>query len=83
VKAQPATAMSDAQQESVNELKGLSGQPFDDAYQDDQEDAHEDAVDLFKRYAAEGENADLKTWAANTVPALEHHLKMAEELDDK
>jgi putative membrane protein len=83
VKAQAATGMSDAQKSSFDELKNLSGKEFDDAYQDDQEDAHEDAVDVFKRYASEGDNPDLKAWAAKTVPALEHHLKMAEELDGK
>lgn len=81
VKAHVATGMSDAQKKSFDELKDLSGKEFDDAYQDDQEDAHEDAVDVFKRYASEGDNADLKAWAAKTLPALEHHLKMAEDLD--
>lgn len=82
VTAPAATGMSDAQKKSFDELKDLSGKEFDDAYQDDQEDAHEDAVDVFKRYASEGDNADLKAWAAQTLPALEHHLKMAEDLDD-
>ena len=81
VKASAATGMSDAQKKSFDELKNLSGKEFDDAYQSDQEDAHEDAVDVFKRYASEGDNADLKAWAAKTLPALEHHLKMAEDLD--
>lgn len=82
VTAPAATGMSDAQKKSFDELKNLSGKEFDDAYQDDQEDAHEDAVDVFKRYASEGDNADLKAWAAKTLPALEDHLKMAEDLDD-
>ncbi|WP_440984183.1 DUF4142 domain-containing protein [Shinella sumterensis] len=83
VKGMPATAMSDAQTKSLEELRGLSGNDFDEAYQDEQEDAHEDAVDLFKRYGSEGDNPDLKAWAAKTVPALEHHLKMAEDLEEK
>lgn len=37
----------------------------------------EDAVDLFKRYGDEGEDAELKAWAAKTRPALEQHLMMA------
>lgn len=82
VTAPAATGMSDAQKKSFDELKDLSGKDFDDAYQDDQEDAHEDAVDVFKRYASEGDNADLKAWAAKTLPALEHHLKMAEDLNN-
>jgi len=46
-----------------------------------QEDVHEDAVDLFKRYGKEGDNAELKAWAAKTAPALEHHLQMVEQLN--
>ena len=44
-----------------------------------QVDAHKDAVNLFERYAKGGDNADLKAWAAKTLPALQAHLKMAEE----
>ena len=83
VKAQPATGMSDAQKASFDKLKDLTGKDFDEAYQDGQEDAHEDAADLFKRYASEGDNPDLKAWAGKTAPTLEHHLKMAEELEGK
>jgi putative membrane protein len=38
-------------------------------------------VDLFKRYGSEGENAELKAWAAQTAPALEHHLQMVEQMN--
>ena len=83
VKAPPASAMSDDQKESLDALKGLSGDEFNAAYQDDQEDAHEDAVALFERYAEEGDNLDLKAWAAKTLPDLQHHLKMAQDLEGK
>jgi putative membrane protein len=81
VKVKLPTAMTDAQKKSIAKLKGLNGAEFTKQYHSDQEDAHEDAVDLFKRYGKEGENADLKAWAAKTVPALEHHLQMAEDLN--
>jgi putative membrane protein len=81
VKIAPATAMSGDQKDSIEAMKKLQGADFIAQYHDDQVEAHEDAVDLFKRYADGGENADLKAWAAKTVPDLEHHLKMAEDLD--
>ncbi|CAN7346939.1 MULTISPECIES: DUF4142 domain-containing protein [Neorhizobium] len=81
VKVKLPTAMTNAQKKSIAKLKGLNGAEFTKQYHSDQEDAHEDAVDLFKRYGKEGENADLKAWAAKTVPALEHHLQMAEDLN--
>ena len=45
-----------------------------------QVDAHKDAVSLFERYAKGADNSDLKNWAANTLPALKHHLEMAQSL---
>lgn len=80
IKAAPATAMSDDQQETLNELKGLQGAEFNEQYREDQVEAHEDAVDVFKRYAEEGDNPDLKAWAGKTLPALEHHLQMARDM---
>lgn len=81
VKAEIPTAMSSAHQEMLDELKKLQGEEFTKQYHSDQEDVHEDAVDLFTRYGEEGENSDLKTWAAKTRPALEHHLKMATDMN--
>ncbi|MBW9118117.1 DUF4142 domain-containing protein [Rhizobium cauense] len=81
VKGSPATALTKDHKEEVDDLAKLEGANFVKEYFDEQVDAHEDAVDLFKRYAEEGDNADLKAWAAKTLPALEHHYKMAKDLD--
>lgn len=81
VKAAIPASMSSAQQSMLDDLKKLNGDDFTKQYHSEQEDAHEDAVDLFKRYGEEGDNADLKAWAAKTRPALEHHLMMAKELN--
>ncbi len=81
VKAPLPTAMTSSQQSMLAKLNGLQGVDFNKQYHSDQESAHEDAVDLFKRYGDEGENADLKAWAASTRPALEHHLQMAKDLN--
>ena len=43
--------------------------------------AHKDAVSLFERYAKGGEDAKLKDWADKTLPALRHHLEMAEDMN--
>ncbi|MGK6315705.1 DUF4142 domain-containing protein [Neorhizobium sp. DT-125] len=81
VQATIPTAMSSAHQSMLDDLKKLQGDDFTKQYHSDQEDVHEDAVDLFKRFGDEGENAELKAWAATTRPALEHHLQMAEDLN--
>lgn len=82
VKAAIPTAMTSSQQSMLDDLKKLKGDDFAKLYRSYQEDAHEDAVDLFKRYGTEGENSDLKAWAAKTQPALEHHLMMAKDLNN-
>lgn len=81
VEATPAAALPDDVKEKVDDLAALEGAQFVEQYIDDQIEVHEDAVDLFKRYAEGGDNADLKAWAAKTLPALEHHHQMVKELD--
>jgi uncharacterized protein DUF4142 len=65
------TSMSATQQEMLDKLKGLKGADFTEQYHSDQVAAHKDAVELFKRYGDEGENADLKAWACKNAPGLE------------
>src|ERR1700712_5489224 len=81
VKAAIPAAMTSSQQSMIDKLNGLQGDDFNKQYHSDQVSAHKDAVDLFKRYGDGGDNADLKTWAAATRPALEHHLMMAQDLN--
>jgi putative membrane protein len=73
--------MTSSQKSMLDKLNGLQGDDFSKQYHSDQVLAHKDAVDLFKRYGDDGDNADLKAWAASTRPALEHHLMMAQDLD--
>ena len=39
-----------------------------------------DAVALFEWYAKAGDDAELKNWAAKTLPHLKQHLTMAQKL---
>ena len=73
--------VSSSQQSMLDKLKSLKGADFDKKYRDDQYSGHKSALALFQRYAKGGDNPDLKQWAEQTAPALQHHLKMAEELD--
>jgi putative membrane protein len=80
VKAELPTALDSSHQSKLDKLKGESGKDFSSDYNSMQVSAHKDAVSLFERYAKGGENADLKNWAGKTLPALKHHLEMAEKL---
>ncbi len=42
---------------------------------------HKAAVSLFERYGKGGENEQLKDWANRTLPTLQHHLGMAQQLN--
>lgn len=81
VKVTLPDAMTSDQKSMLDKLNALQGDDFNKQYHSVQESAHEDAVDLFKRYGDEGDNPELKAWAAATRPALEHHLQMAKELN--
>jgi putative membrane protein len=77
------TSLDQDHQAKLDKLKGLTGNAFDRAYIPMQVSAHEKAVDLFQNYADAGENADLKQWAQNTVPALKGHLEEAKQLSSE
>jgi len=80
VKAELPTALDSSHQSKLDKLRGESGKDFSSDFNSDQVSAHKDAVSLFQRYAKGGDNADLKDWAGKTLPALQHHLKMAQGL---
>jgi putative membrane protein len=74
------TALDTEHQKKLDELKAKSGKDFDSAYDNMQKQAHEEAVALFEQYARDGDNPDLKAWAAKTLPHLKEHLTMAKRL---
>jgi putative membrane protein len=80
VKAEVPTALDSSHQSKLNKLKEAKPNAFSKDYASDQVSAHKDAVNLFERYAKGGDNADLKAWASKTLPALKHHLEMAQSL---
>jgi putative membrane protein len=80
VKADLPTALDSSHQSKLDKLKGESGKDFSSDFDSDQVGAHKDAVSLFERYAKGGDNADLKDWAGKTLPALQHHLEMAQNM---
>ena len=75
------TRLDAEHQKKLDDLKKLSGRDLDRQYDRMQAEAHRDAVDLFTRYSASGDNAELKSWAAKTLPHLRDHLAMAQKLD--
>ena len=75
------TGLDDASQKKLDKLKVTKPEDFASEYDPMQVSAHKDAVSLFERYAKGGDNAKLKHWAGKTLPTLQHHLAMAQDMD--
>ncbi len=60
-------------------LSKLSGPAFDRAYMHAMVTDHTNDVNEFRTEAKAGADSDVKSWASNTLPTLETHLKMAQE----
>jgi putative membrane protein len=60
-------------------LMKLSGPAFDRAYMKAMVDDHVKDVNEFRMESKSGKDADVKAWAAKTLPTLEEHLKMARD----
>lgn len=56
---------------------------FDRSYVNNQVQAHEKAVELFKKEASSSDKPELKAFASETLPKLEEHLKHAKALQAK
>lgn len=81
IKAAVPVALDDEHKKKLDQLTNLkAGDEFDAAYDKMQVDAHTEAVQLFTQYSKNGDNPDLKAWAAKTLPDLQHHLEMAKKL---
>ncbi len=78
---EPPTEPDAMQQKSMTHLQGLSGAKFDKAYIKGQVKAHTAMLKLFKAEAKSSKDTDLKGFADQTVPTIEHHLSMAQDLE--
>lgn len=67
------------QKATMDRLSALSGAAFDRAYMDDMVKDHQEDVAEFQREANGGSDADVKAFAAKTLPTLQSHLKMAQD----
>jgi putative membrane protein len=64
-------------------LAKLSGDAFDKAYMRDMVADHNKDVAAFQRASKTAKNADLKAWAAKTLPTLQEHQKLSKEINAK
>src|SRR3984957_3580863 len=80
-KAALPNALDDASQKKLAKLRDAKPDDFAGEYDPMQVSAHKDATSLFERYAKGGDDPKLKDWAGKTLPALQHHLEMAQDMN--
>jgi len=76
----PPTDPNAMQQKMLTHLQGLSGAKFDKAYVKIQVKAHTMMLKDMRMEARSGKDSDLKNFADQTVPTVDHHLSMAQGL---
>ena len=76
------TALDSKHQKLADKLSKMTGADFDKAYMSDMVSDHKEDISDFKKEANGGKDADIKAFAAKTLPTLEDHLKMAQQTND-
>jgi len=77
----PATSRKDVDK-GLDALRKKAGADFDKAYVRQMLRDHERTVALFRAASDRAESPDLRSFAAELLPTLEHHLGMARELEE-
>ena len=81
MKAAIPAVLDDSSEKKLGKLRDSKPEDFAGQYDSMQVSAHKDAVSLFERYAKGGEDPKLKDWAGKTLPKLQHHLEMAQDME--
>ena len=83
IKVTPPTHVDNRRQGLLDDLRGAKAADFDHRYISQQVAAHKEADILMRGYAKDGDNAEIREFAAATGQAVKMHLSMAEKLDKK
>jgi putative membrane protein len=66
----------------IKKLSEKSGREFDKDYMKLMVDDHKDDIDKFEKCSKDAKDADLKAFAAKTLPTLREHLNAAKKIND-
>ncbi len=67
----------------LDQLKAASVGDFDQKFIAIQDKDHNEAVNAFQKEASTGDDPQLKSFAAKTLPTLQGHLEMVKQLETK
>lgn len=79
---QVPASVDKSHQKDVQKLEKLSGAQFDREYMKMMVADHKNDVSEFQKQAKSGKDAELKSFAAKTLPTLQEHMKMAQSTYD-
>ena len=75
------TALDEKHQKELAKMQKLTGADFDKAYSKAMLSDHEKDVSAFEKESTKGNDADIKAFAAKTLPTLQQHLQLARTLN--
>jgi len=75
-------ALSEEKQKKYDDMSKKKGPDFDKEYCDQMVKDHKDVVDMFEKARDGAEDAEIKAWASEKLPTLQHHLTMAEQMKE-
>jgi putative membrane protein len=78
-----STGLTPEDSSTKSSLSSLSGSQFDQKYIQSQLQDHKKAIDLFEKEASAGQDPQLKEFAQKTLPVLQDHMRIAEDLAGK
>lgn len=81
ITAPTPTVISD-QADDLADLNTKNGEAFDDAYLDDQVEAHNNAIALYERYVAGAADGPLKQWAQTELAEMRTHRDQVQALEN-
>jgi putative membrane protein len=77
------SALDQKHKDTVDRLSKLSGDQFDREYIAEMVKDHQEDATQFQKEISAGKNAQLKTFATETLPTIQQHLKMAQDIQSK
>lgn len=77
------TQLNRKNREVLKELQKEEPKEFDEKYAKAMSKAHHEAIELFTETAKDSKDADIRAYASDTLPALQHHMDMAKNLNSK
>ncbi|HZK99003.1 MAG TPA: DUF4142 domain-containing protein [Caulobacteraceae bacterium] len=80
VSATPPADMDARQKGMIDKLNAAAPADFDKTYIGQQIAVHDEALGVFKGFAAGGDNDALKTFASSTAPTIQDHDDMAHKI---